>query len=124
MKEYCVDLEIAKELKENGYPQKGNLAFFDLGFKDPILNFTGSDSFVLAYAPCSDELLEELPKEIGQEDGIFHLNVETYEYRYEIQYQSYASPDRDYLFDFTEGTKLSNVLAKIWLKLKEKGYIK
>lgn len=115
MEKYCVDLEIAKELKENGYPQKGNLAFFDLGFKDPILNFTGSDSFVLAYAPCSDELLEELPVSITHTDGVkYDLKILSLKNGFEVEYRN---EQYECSLHFIECDKLANGLGQLWLKV-------
>lgn len=140
MKDFCVDLEIAKELKENGFPQEsefywnihkaGGGAFpLDDNLNKKFASYQEKVGMnAVCYAtystPCSDEILKELPKEITQEDGIFHLNIEYYTSRCEVQYQCFVSPKRDYLMNFIEEETLPNALAKIWLYLKKEGYIK
>lgn len=120
MEEYCVDLEIAKELFENGFPQKckcqwvrcysnnGKWGWYFFEYKD-------SDDRVNKQidAPTSDEILKELPdgikivKQIGLNSGIFAI----------------ACPVGNKIKYF-EDKKLSNALAKTWIYLKKEGYIK
>lgn len=123
MKEFCVDLEIAKELKENGYSQISE--FYHRIQKDNIGEFTDFSStnlksdfmtIVNVYsAPCSDEILKELPRNINN----FDLNIlwvseeKTWAITYDMKNNLYT-------YDFI----LHHALAKMWLYLKKEGYIK
>ncbi len=126
MKEYCVDLEIAKELKENGFPQKcvcsydlngisnyEECQYYDFGIKE----FKTCDISRLARfdAPFFDEILKELPRNINN----FDLNIlwVSKERTWAI---TYDMKNNLYTYDFT----LKHALAKMWLYLKKEGYIK
>ena len=114
MKEYCVDLEIAKELKENGFPQSKTSSLYYINDKEGKYYTNYPDTIErklkfyidkIIHLPTSDEILKELPtgtriKKI--DNGYF---VKTYPY------------------DFIFKEKLSNALAKMWLYLKKEGYI-
>ena len=116
MKEYCVDLEIAKKLKENGFPQ-------DIDYFYPMTD--GINGNKTHYAtPYSDEILKELPNEIKgyileiirYEDGTIEAD-----YTRNLQYED----DKEYLIDSKKlFYKLSDSLADLWLDLKKEGYIK
>ena len=135
MKEYCVDLKIAKKLKENGFPQKierfswrsswinslvGKEHYYSFGYH------LKSDIFEIEryYAPSSDELLKELPNEIKgyileiirYEDGTIEAD-----YTRNLQYEN----DKEYLIQSNKlFYKSSDSLADLWLDLKKEGYIK
>jgi len=137
MKEYCVDLEIAKELKENGFPQITN--FYHRIQKDEIGEFTDfsnthlkSDfmTIINVYsAPTTDELIKQLPREIKDLnfEYYYHLKIEQSPIHDEMYFISYGITNQDrawmQYYD-TDDKKLSNALAKMWLKLKKEGYIK
>lgn len=114
MKEFCVDLEIAKELKENGFPQ--NTFFWynkDGYFKSRFTNNLfrkGSYS-----VPTSDELLKELPPFIDIETytpiKCLILSISKNDIGYMVTYGSYNVINQE---------KLTNGLAKMWLLLKNK----
>ena len=110
MKEYCVDLELAKELKENGFPQKSTFYWWINTQGKPHFSYGTKYDYS---APTSDEILKELPdgirivKQIGKNSGIFTV----------------ACPIGNQTKYF-DNKKLSNCLALLWLYLKKEGYIK
>lgn len=111
MKDYFVDLEIAKKLKENGFPQEGNSGYFELT--------DGCSKCSLIFStPNVDEILKELPQ---------YIEIETSEPIKEL-ILSISRTDEfmvNYGSLFIEYDKiLCNALAKLWLLLKEHGYIK
>lgn len=127
MKEYCVDLEIAKELKENGFPQKG---FFwwhcykssDFCRYQNSLQYRQNEQIpedsglaIDYFAPTSDEILKELPDLLVLKYITLQLEITKQENKYSVSYED------DPLF---VDKKLSNSLAKMWLVLKKEGYIK
>jgi len=108
MEEYCVDLEIAKELKENGFPQNSHF----IHSKDRYGHIISTKIIGNPYsekcinAPTSDEILKELPP-------LMYIWKCLDEYK--IDY-----PDIEVMKD----KKLSNALAKMYIYLKKEGYIK
>ena len=137
MKEYCVDLEIAKKLKENGFPQ--TTEFYHRIQKDGIGEFTDfsdtnlkSDFMTIVdvySAPCSDELIKELPGEIKDLDFdyYYHLNIERSSIYNEMYFISYGitKKNRAWMkYYCTEDKKFTKALSKMWLLLKKEGYIK
>ncbi len=145
MKEYCVDLEIAKELKENRFPQNNCMNYFTnfhQGFDDGIF-VRGYceifDNFIISYfngkdkeipdggiyysAPTSDEILKELPEKIND---CYYLDIIKMNDEYKVGYSNikpYDQADFQWII-LREGKKLSNVLSTLWLYLKKEGYIK
>lgn len=141
MKEFCVDLEIAKELKKEGFSQKGNFFYHNINNKYQILSkedFQMINPIIIGgeyNAPTSDEILKELPKFVESEEyelNIIQRNIEkgTFEFeengnnknKFEIFYGVFGgevmkTPE-------FENKKLSNAVAKMWLYLKKEGYIK
>lgn len=134
MKEYCVDLELAKELKENGFPQEtyfywDNRWYYPPVASDPII----IDEEMTLYlsknaehvsdpysAPTSDELLKELPRFINT---IGCLTItEGIEDNWAISYLSNGEYTHNSIQILNK--KLANALAKMWLYLKKEGYIK
>ncbi len=137
MKEYCVDLEIAKELEKNRFPQESNFYYSrNNGQEDikgnPIYDFSSIDGgkgrfdriidprlrYEYYPAPTSDEILKELPHEINE----FWLRIEPVKDKYIVGYWEEGHED-ERRFDYFEEKKLSNALAKMWLYLKKEGYI-
>lgn len=111
MKEHCVDLEIAKELKENGFPQTSFCSY------DLMENFWHGciEDFS---APTSDEILKELPKQILDWYSLkIHRNILG-------EYCVYYKNRFGMLGDSRSEYKLADALAKLWLYLKKVGYIK
>jgi len=123
MKDYYVDLEIAKELKENGFPQdciyKWNKMKNGL-YEICII----PDDLEIFHAPISDEILKELPTELW---GCM-LNIDKTNKGYYVWYLPIHSEyDKRPKHDICPGhakKKLTNALAKMWLYLKKEGYIK
>ena len=139
MKEYCVNLELAKELKENGYPQNSyNRYQVDILGEVEIetLEFSDHDHVKECYsAPTSDEILKELPNFIIHNNTNYYLNIfrDTYtgirpeitENYYEVSYITLHFLCLDAPNNYcVEEDKLSNALAKMWLYLKKEGHIK
>jgi len=114
MKEYCVDLELAKELKEAGFPQKSVWSYFNEDSED--LAIVGTELDIAISAPCSDELLKELPIEVNG----FIFRIERTNTDYVLGYFEYD----EIRFGYFHNIKLSNALARMWLYLKKEGYIK
>ena len=133
MKEFCVDLEIAKELKENGFPQKYSTSIAYVSDKagnyytcypDTIEQELKFKEKQIICLPISDEILKELPNEIigyileivRYEDGTIEADYARSLWRNE---------DTEYLIKSKKlFYKLSDCLAELWLDLKKKEYIK
>jgi len=128
MKKFCVDLEIAKELNKNSFPQS-KFCWYRCYSNNKLKWFHGlfdeNDKVnKQIFAPTSDEILKELPKQIVCGGKIYTLIIDCHLTRYEIQYVNYLGAPINLLFDFIEDPKLVNALAKCWLYLKKEGCIK
>jgi len=124
MRTYCVDLEIAKELKENGFPQDlsqwhWHLSEFDSDWDLWAIGEPNKTQNCYS-APNSDEILKELPVILELENGIYFLYINCLENGYNVYYQTNCGDELIEIFD----TKLSNALAKGWMQLKKEGHIK
>lgn len=124
MKEYCVDLELAKELKENGFPQtsyqhykNGELLFGQIGCVRP--------RDIVYSAPTSDEILKELPLVFRYNKTEICLEIySTNEPRFFVTYWDCPKPgESEQFLKEVEDKKLSNALAKCWIWLKQGGYL-
>lgn len=145
MEEYCVDLERAKQLKENGFPQDsefywnihkagGSVFPLDDNLNKKFASYqekVGINAVCYATysAPTSDEILKELPREIKDLnfEYFYHLKIEKSPIHDEMYFISYGitSQDRAWMEYYnTDDKKLSNALAKMWIFLKKEGYIK
>ncbi len=129
MKKFCVDLEIAKELKEAGFLQDTIYVWYRCYSDGKLKWFHGifdeNDKVNKQIsAPCSDEILKELPFEING----YVLEIIRYENgTIEADYIRYGLIDEitDYLIQSKElFYKAPNALARLWLYLKKEGYIK
>ncbi len=125
MKDYCVDLEIAKELKENGFPQECMFRYccFDQSEKNLVIKYINESNFGLQYitdAPISGELLKELPKFIETDGYLYKLIISPNESFVNVSYES----NSETLLVGSFGKKLQKSLATIWLWCKKEGYIK
>lgn len=108
-----VSFELAKTLKELGYPQgKSCFEYDDVG---NLFQHNSTIEYLkdLEYydAPLATELLRELPSEIifNKYKIYFEMNKK------DVAYTKYG----DYVFSQTEDVKLQNNLAKMWIWLKE-----
>lgn len=144
MKEYCVDLEIAKELKENGFHQDTNFYWYkrlpeknswkfignkNVQYKRKSYCFTPDGNDILYSAPCSDEVLKELPTYFIENKEYYLLEIRKDIYtdipKSDFYCISYTHVDgTGYREICIEADKLSNALAIMWLYLKKEGYIK
>lgn len=133
MKKYCIDLEIAKELKINGFSQ--NTHYFWARYNKKVMRSEQWDLIDRPFsnealqkpyysAPTTDEILKELPNEINgyvleiirYEDGAIEADYTKYVQHYE---------DTEYLIQSKKlFYKLSNCVAELWIDLKKEGYIK
>ena len=123
---YVCSLELAKQLKSEGYPQEDSL--FYRGVKsgkiylyETAIEIKYNPSFFYA-APISDELLEELPKEIT-------LGKEKYEdfatmtiYLFEEGNHIFYDGENGEYFECKQDRFVDSV-AELWLKLKKEGYL-
>jgi len=137
MKKYCVDLEIAKELKENGFPQSTEIVwcyYYDSNVRsgERIWGIMKYDKFdkinTQISAPISDEILKELPHQIKipckydpSLDYLCDLTIYKNANDFEVGYSNVYSLALELSF---KNYKLSNALARVWLYLKKEGYIK
>ncbi len=119
MKKYCVDLEIAKELKENGFKSKTYFRYQidTLGEVEIETNeFAVHDHVADIFnAPASEEIIKELPKEI--DNNTFQIHFFKSKKLWSVGYFDYYEP-----WIYLEDKKLSNCLALVWLYLKKEGY--
>ena len=133
MKEFCVDLEIAKELKENGFSQGENFYWIIeqnkpfLWLCDYYIEMDGEfglfgewNKLETYYAPTSDEILKELPNFITIENYVCILHINRalggtfYVYYGGVTKISPVFKDK----------KLSNILSELWIWGRKEGYIK
>ena len=135
MKEYCVDLEIAKKLKENGFPQKGYFWWHcykssDFCIEQNTIQYRQNEQIpcdsglAIDYiAPTSDEILKELPKKLFG----CHLEIDRTDVANYVWYVPIGTDIDQRPKDFVAGSmdeKIANALAQKWLYLKKEGYIK
>ena len=128
MKENCVDLELAKKLKDNKFIQLNILfSYYNEWASLPILISTKKaislykknkdvDPWIAA-SPTSNELLEMLPTNLGISEIRIEYCLETTTWMV-----GYIKDKEEFSFYF-ENQKLSNALAELWLYLKEKGLL-
>lgn len=123
MKEYCVDLDIAKELKENGFPQQSLFYWWKVqGFKQYSLWFLREIPTARKKwsAPTAEELIKELPNKYYWNLKI-DLSAISNEY-----FVHYGLTDKDRAWmksHMTNDEKLCNALAKLWLYLKKENLL-
>jgi len=122
---HCVSLEIAKQLKEAGYNQRGECWWFISPMSDPIIvsaNPLLGHSEEAYVAPLATEILEELPFGLEGENGNDILKIERYKNGYSV---CYFDDGQDKYTGKTHLLKMSdtlpNALAKLWLYLKKGG---
>lgn len=137
MKECCVDLEIAKELKENGFPQNTILQwrFYDGSVENSFLITSRASGFghgLICHAPTSDEILKALPiiiRDNYNNDFSLRIDQTCDNGEKNVTYWSYESlnnfDDSEFILDnkMCNDKKLPNALAKMWLYVKKEGYI-
>ena len=125
LKDICIDLKIAKQLKEKGFKQDSLLYWHYTNYKKWSI-FTKpyaidsdkklEDGFISA--PTAEEILKELPKNFDKKYlGIApSLNNNAYGVYYMKSDQSIEV--------MKESGKLCNALAKMWLFLKDNNLLK
>lgn len=120
-----VSLELAKQLKEAGYPQIGHFIYrrcrrWD-GKKDVdywVLMEKFEKSRIDDYlSPTADEILERLPTSIEYLGKVCYLHIDA---QFERWYVHYAD---EIHFTGQENENLTNLLARLWLYLKKEKLI-
>ncbi len=142
MKEFCVDLEIAKELKENGFLQDSKFYFMRQDFitfaktaglenrkpwalsiivpkkdKEDFLEYFGHKDKWMGIQPehfISAPISDEILKELRKYKSFIQINT--------LDFNILKIQVKTYPFDWITAKKLSNALAKMWLYLKKEGY--
>jgi hypothetical protein len=128
-----VSLEIAKKLRESGYPQEGKNWWVHIShylapnteiqlehdLEIERMELQDHDITRLAYAPTADEILDILPTRI--EDDKWGLQVHKVTNGYFVAYRNeqYDLPVWKNEFD----DSLAEAAARLWLFLKEEGYL-
>jgi len=134
----CVSLELAKKLKEAGYPQDSLFwwNFYSPGAMDEEfvrvaygryrLENIGQDSEESISAPTAAEIGEVLPDQIEENGNFYDQDIQKlsgfkgktqWGIRYYTDYPSRLEND---FFAKTVGCSMSEAFAKMWLILKEK----
>jgi hypothetical protein len=125
---HTVSFDIAKRLKEAGWPQRQSITFLYLPHAEGIEPYTvhnckwtqekwesnnlGEDH--LAF-PILTELLEALPQNIGGPDDGCLIFVQQYDDKWDVGYPSVES--------FVSANPC-DAAGELWLWCKEKGYVK
>jgi len=148
MKEYCIDLEIAMELKINNFPQDTGFYFYrqddgDIDIKGNLTNRKEWGLSFISYKTDKEWLLadfghpdkwmgiqpehfisapttDELLKELPN-NYYYHLKIEKspVNNEYFVHY-GIASKDRAWMKNhMTNDKKISNAVALMWLELKK-----
>ena len=119
MNNYCVDLEIAKELKKGGFPQESEKWWNKTKFGYYIQKQEGYIYPRSNYSALnSDEILKELPVCFGS----YELTIKKRFIYYEVCYID--ENDGEIMDDLAlfDDKKLSNCLAKMYSYLKMRGF--
>ena len=127
MKEYCVDLELAVELKKKGFPQETEFYFVCKHLEDKLMASYANSHNKVYSAPIAEEILKELPDIIIDSLwGEFKIAVKKITSEYNVMYYIPGDWDSDMILKekICNDKKLSNALAKMYLYLKKEGYIK
>ncbi len=129
LKDICVDLKIAKELKEKGFSQDSLFYHVEFTNGKTVLHKRGAEfpSFIIETkysAPTTDELLAELPVMIEDRGFDYWLQIDKLHKEYQIIYANIDDND-----DWLKGVnscdeKLPNMAAKRWIYLKDNGLLK
>jgi len=119
MREYCVDLEIAQELKKNGFPQETCFAHVQHGRDWQFEKRHKYNHYCGDFAcPTSDEILKEL-----KDFPIMIISNwnDLGEFQVTSDRGNLSEPNSFSLESYDK--KLSNALAKLWNQLKKEGYL-
>lgn len=119
LNEHVVSLELAKKLKEAGYPQESLFYWWDIK-RDRLCSElpTGDyDKNNYISAPIASELLEELPRFIGDKEALLYLT------KADDHYISGYMTKSSYLEIKKVGKTASESLGNLWLHLKQQGLL-
>jgi len=128
LKDIVTELELSKQMKEKGFPQKGLFSWYFTRIANYQLwktidnksDWTDEDHEWLTFAnifclaPTAEEILKELPKSIYGESPI---RISNFDDGYGVEYINTAE-------FFFHDKKLCNALGKMYNYLKAKGSIK
>lgn len=134
IEKHVVSLELAKQLKEAGYPQDGIFwwcGYYDTEDDEVIWNvkFSHGKPTAPRYvypAPLASELGEELPAYIEQPQSNIAFRLNTLK-RPDHWFVGYTNPEWCYLGKnkdgFVNAETESDARAKMWLYLKSEGLL-
>lgn len=120
LKDICVSLDLAKQLKEAGYKQD-SLFLWEIGLDNkPYLvksySANEADMSRLFSAPTASEIGERLPIELNSG----RYTIERCDGYWELRFYEDAEQDLEGLYDWhDEEYTEANARAKMWLYLKE-----
>lgn len=111
-----VSLKTAQELKAAGFPQNTTHYSFRPDGEAFILQDPSKRREHYIAAPSSDEILEELPEEIKDNDD--WLTIQKANGLYCVMYTQYGQPK-----PYFENASLVEALSAMWLYLKQQGLL-
>ena len=124
---HVVCLELAKKLKEMGYPQ--GRSCFVYAYNDKCEDIKRSDEVPcgdnLEYcdAPLFTEIIELIPESLEDgKDNTYYRNLATGNFEYR-RYEQYDGESYLHCQEYEENATIQDLAAKTWLFLKENGYI-
>lgn len=133
MTNHVVSLDLAKQLKEAGYPQgtefywhrRGKDVSENPAYKSRVIDQrtlnTMSDQGSYVAAPLATELLEQLPPRIEGEDLEVYKGIGGPDYHYYVQYA--ARRHNEGVLQCLGAESLPDALAQMWLWLKKEGHL-
>ena len=127
LQDICVSLELAKELKEVGYPQESlfyweqcvdvELACYKVAHITRGVDL-GEDDEIICSAPTVTELLDELPRSRDTYEVVKPRQADHESSEWRCFYKDELRLDRT-----QTDTKLVNALAKMYIYLKKNGLV-
>lgn len=119
LQQICVSLELAKQLKEAGYPQE-SFFWWRYNWSKEKYEIQGENRGEDFAAPTSAELGEQLPDSIHAAPITYFLDYQKLGDTWKIDYRD---ADDDQLLWSIGSDNEADIRAKMWLLLKEKGLI-
>lgn len=129
LEQHVVSLELAKQLKESGYPQK-SLFYWREWVADGVSEIKTTDGdedlndglgvVKLYSAPLASELGEQLPDNI---DGMDLCSLKESDGRWTIYYQDNESFEQKKFSEFRPRDTEADARAKMWLYLKKENLL-
>lgn len=125
LKDIVVSLDLAKELKENGFKQESLFVWIDFGdgfvVKEMLPSMpTFGENFEYYSAPIATELLNELPEVIVVKNKVHSFWCNKIDGLYRCGYDENCLEE----YGFQEDDKsMANAMAKLYLELKKEGLL-